>query len=747
MNKWSRRAFISAAVVAGGGLVVGVALRPGNLAKDLQDKVAAEGQTLVHAFLKIDQDNRVTVIVPHSELGQGAQTALAQMAAEELDADWDLVRIEEAPAMGEYASYALGRGVLLKDMPLPNAIVPTIDGVMMRITDAMNVQITGGSLSVRATGQYGMRVAGAATRDMLKQAAADAWGVPADEIETENSTLLHSATSRSEPYATFAAQAAEITPSYTPELKNADDFRIIGRSVDRLDIPSKVDGTAQFSLDVRLPGMVYATTRRAPVFGGSILGIDDGAARKIPGVIDVITLPSLASEASIGGYDATGETVAVIADSYWSAQQGLEALDIEWDAKGNEAVSNETIYAQHARDLDATEGRESDLSAGDIDAAFGTAAQTIEAEYRVPYLAHACMEPLNATAHVSDTGCEVWVGCQNPLGFRREIATALGMDEEQVTLHNLFMGGGFGRKSRSDWAVQTVRIAQVVGKPVQMIWSREEDTRQDFYRPASTSRFKAGLDGNGLPNVWQNTYVNKQEPVEAPLIPYAIEAQDIGYFQSPSHVPWGAWRSVDESQHGFFTESFIDECANAAGQDPYAYRAALLAHRPRMLAVLDRAAQEAQWDKPLGEGRGRGIAIKESFGSIVAQVAEVSLNGGEVRVDRVVAVIDPGIAVTPDGLKAQIESGIIYGLTAAIYGDITIEEGAVQQSNFHDYEMLRMSTAPKIETHIINSGHDIGGAGEPGTPPAAAALANAIFAATGQRARSLPLARDLTFSV
>ncbi|MEM9523576.1 MAG: molybdopterin cofactor-binding domain-containing protein [Pseudomonadota bacterium] len=747
MNKWTRRAFISAGVVAGGGLLVGVALRPGNLADDLQDVVAAEGETLVHAFLKIDQNNVVTMIVPHAELGQGAQTALAQMAAEEMDADWDLVRIEEAPALGEYAAYAMGRGVLFKDLPLPNAVVPTIDGVMMRVADAMSLQITGGSLSVRATGQYGMRVAGAATKDMLRQAAANAWNVPVEEIETENSILLHRATSRSEPYATFAPDAAGMTPSYTPKLKDIDAFSIIGRSVDRLDIPSKVDGTAKFALDTRLPGMVYATTRRAPVFGGSVLRVNDGEARKIGGVIDVITLPSSQSDASVGGYGATGESVAVVAESYWSAQQGLDALEIEWDAKGNGAVSTETIYAQHARDISASEGRESDLSVGDIDAAFSAAAEVVEAEYRVPYLAHTCMEPLNATAHVSGGSCEIWVGCQNPLGFRREVAETLGLDEERVTLHNCFMGGGFGRKSRSDWAVQTARIAQAVGKPVQLIWSREEDVRQDFYRPASTSRFRAALDDQGVPQGWQNTYVNKQEPVEAPLVPYAIAAQDIGYLQSASHVPWGAWRSVDESQHGFFTESFIDECAIAAGQDPYAYRAALLADRPRLRAVLDKAAQEADWKTPLGAGRGRGIAIKESFGSIVAEVVEVSLRGGEIKIDRVVAVIDPGVAVTPDGLKAQVESGIIFGLTAAIYGDITIEDGAVQQSNFHDYEMLRMSTAPKIETHIINSGHDMGGAGEPGTPPAAPALANAIFAATGQRIRDLPLARDMTFSV
>ena len=747
MNKWTRRAFISAGVVAGGGILVGVAMRPGNRVSDLQEAVASDGETLVHAYIKIDQDNVVTVISPHSEMGQGAQTALAQMAADELDADWEKVRIEEAPAMGEYAAYAMGRGYLLKDVPLPGAVIPTIDGVMMRVADSLNLQVTGGSLSVRATGQYGMRVAGAATRDMLKQAAADAWNVSIDEIETEKSMLLHRATSRSEPYATFATAAAEMTPSYTPTLKTSDAFSIIGQSVQRQDIPGKVDGTAPFALDIRLPGMVYATTRRSPVFGGKVKRLDDGEVRQMAGVIDVVTLPSDTSESMVGGYEPTGESVAVVADSYWTASQALEALDIEWDTQGKENISTETIFAQHAQDLSAGEGRESDLSQGDINEAFATAANVVEAEYRVPYLAHTTMEPMNATAQVSSGSAEIWVGCQNPLGFRRKIATVLDLDEDSVTLHNTFMGGGFGRKAIPDWAVQAALISKAVGKPVQLIWSREEDVRQDFYRPASTSRFRAALDEKGSPQGWQNTYVNKQEPVEAPLIPYAVAAQDIGYIQSPSHVPWGAWRSVDESQQGFFTESFIDECAHAAGQDPYEYRAALLGDYPRMRAVLDKAAKEAGWGTPLGEGRGRGIAVKESFGTIVAEVIEVSMRDGGVQIDRVVAAIDPGTAVSPDGLAAQVESGIIYALTAAMYGEITIQDGRVEQNNFYDYEMLRMSTAPKIETHIINSGFDIGGAGEPSTPPAAAALANAIFAATGKRVRQLPLGNDLPGAV
>ncbi|MEM8729721.1 MAG: molybdopterin cofactor-binding domain-containing protein [Pseudomonadota bacterium] len=746
MGKWTRRAFITAGVLVGGGAIFGVAMRPGNLALGLQDSVADGDETLVHSFVKIDADNVITAITPHAELGQGAQTALAQMLAEELDADWDKVRIEEAPAMKEYAAASIGRGILLAGVDLPGFVVPTVEGVMIRVASAMDLQVTGGSLSIRTTGVYGMRVAGAATRDMLMEAASKAWGVPVRELTTDKSHVIHAASDRSEPYATFAAAAAKMTPSYTPTLKDASEFKIVGTSVERLDIPSKVDGTAKFALDVRVPDLVYATSRRAPVFGGAIASLDDSAARALPGVIDVIRLPSSSNDGVIGSYEPTGESVAVVADSYWTARRGLDALEITWDDKGLGGVSDETIYAQHAETLTAAEGREADRETGDLDATFDTAAQVIEAEYRVPYLAHTCMEPMNATAHVADGKAEIWVGCQNPLGFRRFVAEVLDLDEENVTLHNHFMGGGFGRKALPDATVQVARVSQALGRPVQLIWSREEDIRQDFYRPASISRFRGALDADGALIGWQNSYVNKMEPQEAPLIPYGVPTQDIGFVQSPSHVPWGAWRSVDESQHGFYTESFIDECAAAAGQDAYAFRAALLSEHPRHRAVLDRAAKEAGWETPLPPNRGRGIALKESFGSIVAQVVEVTLNDSDISIDRVVGVIDLGQAVTPDGVAAQIESGIVYGLTAAIFGQINIEDGAVTQSNFHDYEAMRMSTAPVIETHIINSGHPIGGAGEPGTPPAAAALANAIFAVTGTRIRDLPMINHLSFS-
>ena len=381
------------------------------------------------------------------------------------------------------------------------------------------------------------------------------------------------------------------------------------------------------------------------------------------------------------------------------------------------------------------------MQIGDADKSLEAADRIIERKYKVPYLAHACMEPMNAVAHYKDGACDLWTGTQNPLGFKHEVAKALEIEPANVNVTNYFMGGGFGRRATPDAAIQAAQISKAVGLPVKLIWSREEDVQHDHYRPAVASNFRAALGENGLPVAWENQFVDKHEPAEATHIPYAIANQNIFYTDSPTHVPFGAWRSVDHSQHGFFVESFIDELAVEAGQDPYQYRRKLLGQEPRLLNVLDRVAKESNWETPIGKNRGRGIALQESFGSIVAEVVEVSVDKGSISVDRVVIAVDPGFAVAPDGLKAQMESGVIFGLTAALYGEVSIENGRVQQSNFDSYPMVRMADSPVIETHIINSYEPWGGAGEPGTPGIAPALANAIYAATGTRVRELPVSK------
>lgn len=730
LGKWTRRGLITAGVVTGGALIVGVAIRPGHRAPRVKELVANEGESLLNIWVKIAPDNRVVAIVPHAEMGQGVHTALAQMLADELDADWNLVDVMEAPAHDEYANYALPRGFLFGDAQIPRALVGTVDGILLKLTQAMDLQITGGSLSVRATGAHGMRVAGAAAREMLAKAASAAWDVPVRELVLAESRISHAPSGRSDTYASFAAAAGQFTPSSKPKLKHAEAFNLIGKSVPRNDIPAKVDGSATFGIDAQLPGMKVATVRSAPAFGGRVAAIDDTETMRQPAVHQVVNL---------------GDLVAVVADGYWHANRGLAVLDVEWDNHGRDNVNQAAIFAQFERDLAQAEiesNGDVEVDRGDVDAALATAARRIEAEYRVPYLAHAPMEPLNCTVWLHDGICEVWTGTQNPLGARAAAADALGMEPDAVIVHNAYLGGAFGRRSVQDYVVQAARIAQAVGAPTKLVWSREEDIAQDRYRPAVTSRFRGALDQSGRPTVWMNLYVDKHEPAEAPRIPYAIDNQRIASVASPTHVPFGVWRAVDHSQHAFFTESFVDELANLALEDPYAFRRRLLNHAPRHRKVLDAAAEKAGWTHPLGEGRGRGIALHESFGSIVAEVAEVAISDGALRVERVVCAVDAGYAVNPDGLTAQMESGIVYGLTAALHGEISIEHGRVKQSNFHDYPMLRMDEMPVVETVIVSSGGPLGGAGEPGTPPAAPALVNAIHAATGIRVRELPVSKN-----
>ncbi|MDE0659268.1 MAG: molybdopterin-dependent oxidoreductase [Gammaproteobacteria bacterium] len=729
LGKWTRRGLITAGVLAGGTLVVGVAIRPGHRAPGLRDVVADPGEALLNLWVKIGPDNRATAIVPHAEMGQGVHTALAQMLADELDADWNLVDVEEAPAHAEYANHNLAKGFLFGDAEIPRALVGTVDGVVLKLTQAMDLQITGGSLSVRATGLHGMRVAGAAARQMLAKAAATAWEVPERELVLRNSHIRHEASGRTATYAEFAAAAAQIPPSSKPRLKDSKAFSLIGTSVKRQDVPAKVDGSAAFGIDAQLPDLKTATVRSCPVFGGRVAAVDESAALRLPGVERVVNL---------------GDAVAVVADGYWHANRGLAALAIEWSTNGRDALDQAGVFTQFDRALAQAEiddAGDVEVDQGDCEAALAGASRRLEAEYRVPYLAHAAMEPMNCTAWLHDGVCEIWTGTQNPLGARTAAADAIGFEPDNVIVHNAYLGGAFGRRSVHDYVVQAVRVAKAANAPTKLIWSREEDIAQDRYRPAVTSRFRAGLDDRGRPVVWTNLFVDKHEPVEAPRIPYAIDNQRIASMPSPTHVPFGVWRAVDHSQHAFFTESFIDELAVLANADPYRFRHDLLVHKPRHRKVLDAAAEAAGWGVASGPGRGRGIALHESFGSIVAEVVDARVDAGNVRVERVVCAIDAGYAVNPDGLAAQMESGIVYGLTAALYGEISLEKGRVKQSNFHDYPMLRIDEMPEIETVIVNSGGPLGGAGEPGTPPVAPALANAIHNAIGVRIRELPISK------
>lgn len=730
LKKPTRRQLLVAGGVAGGGLLLAYSFS-GTPRNKLADGIAAdEGERFVTTWLKISPDNIVTVYVPHSDMGQGPITALAMMAAEELEADWSLVRAEQAPAEKAFANEALGNRFLAGD-----SVPPMLKGVTAatwtKVAQFMNLQITGGSMAVRYTGHHGMRVTGAAAKDMLVKAAAARWGVSPAQC-TAALSMVKGPSGQSATYGELAAEAADHSPSAAPKLKAKKDYTIVGTARPRFDIPAKVDGSAIYGVDARPEGLLYAAVHLAPVFGSAVASYDATEILARRGVKKVVDFP--------GG-------VAVIADNYWRAKEAALALDITFDTKGNEEISSETIFAGHDAALDAG-GSEEDREVGNASAAFEGAARVVEAAYRVPYLAHACMEPMNCTIWIRDGKADVWLGVQDPLGARARIAEVAGLDFDNVTLHPMLLGGGFGRRipiragffdfpSEIDFAAM---IAKEVDAPVKLIYTREDDIQHDAYRIASSARLRAALDESGMPTAWENRYVHKDEPGEAPHIPYGVANQSIRFVEIDNPVPRGPWRSVAHTQHTFFNESFVDELAHEAGIDPFEYRRAMLKDQPRHLAVLELAAEKAGWGRPLPAGRSRGIAIQQSFGSIVAEVAEISIvEPGAVRVHRVTAAVDCGEVIHPDTAAQQVESAIIYGLTAALFGEISIEGGAVAQTNFTDYEMLKLADTPAIDVHFIESGAPIGGLGEPGTPPISAAVANAVFSLTGQRIRQLPL--------
>lgn len=733
MGKWTRRALLATGGLMGGGLVLGVggllvapnrlSVRPG----DVDDAAFARLTT----WIKIAPDNSITVVVPHCEMGQGVHTALAMMLAEELDADWNSVRVEEAPAQSTYANGYLVPVFVPYAADPPALFAQGIEYGSFKLSQMLGLQVTGGSSSVRGTGHLGMRTAGATARAMLLTAAAERWQVDIRECSAKMSRVLHGASGRSATYGELAAAAAMLDLPKQPPFKSPSEYSIVGKRQPRLDIPSKVNGSATYGIDVVLSDMLYATIAAAPVFGAKLASVDAAIAEAMPGVKRVVTLDN---------------AVAVVADSYWRALKALRALKPAFTANVAATTDSEALFANIGRMLDTESGRTLD-DAGDVEAELERA-QVISAEYRAPFLAHATLEPMNATARVTEDGCEVWTGVQDPLAARKVAAAALEIDTDRVLVHNHHLGGGFGRRlpGNHDFVDQAVRIAKELSPlPVKLIWSREEDMRHDFYRPAVLARFRGALNEQRQPTVWTSEFNGLDATSTAAAhCPYSIAHRDVRAHKDSHHVRIGAWRSVAHSEHGFFTESFIDELAHAAKKDPLQFRLDLLHDKPRHRRVLERVAEMSSWHSPLSEGRGRGIAVVESFGTVVAQVAEVSVVDSAIKVTRVFAAVDCGEVVNPDIATAQIEGGIVFGLSATLFDAITLREGAIEQANFFDYRLPKLADSPRVEVVFVASDAPIGGIGETGVPPIAPAVANAVFAATGKRLRTLPLRLSMT---
>lgn len=703
----TRRDFLRAGAVAGAGLTLAV-----SLPSCAGAPAPPPGPPFTpNAWVRVGTDGSVTLVLARSEMGQGVHTALPMLLAEELDVPWATIRVEPAAPAKEYYS---------PEFP---------------------AMATGGSASVR-TAWTPLREAGAQARAMLVSAAATAWAVDPSECRTENGVVIHRSSRKRLKYGELATRAAALPVPAQVTLKDPKDFKIIGTSMPRLDLKSKVTGTAGFGVDAQVPGLLVGVVARSPAFGGTPRTWDEAAARQIPGVRHVIKVTS---------------GIAVIGDGYWAAHKGRQALNVGWDdgpAAGHTSADirkEMEAMSRHSGHVARREG-----SAG------LTGGARISAVYEAPYLAHACMEPMNATAQVEADQVTVWAPSQYQAGPAigggvLEVAARIsGIDASRVTVHTTFLGGGFGRRVMQDFVIDAVEASKAVGAPVKIIFSREDDIQHDFYRPPTRVALAASLGAGGVPAGLTAKIVSPSilaSSFGAPAsqfddaasdaianLPYAIPNLLVEVVHPPSAVPLGWWRSVGASQNGFVVESFIDELALAAGQDPVDYRKAMLASKPRHLGVVTLAAEKAGWGTPLPEGRARGIAVVESFSSYVAEVAEVSLNPDRsVRVHRVVAAVDCGTVVNPDIVAAQVESGIVYGLTAALYGEITIDRGRVVQSNFHDYPLLRMREMPVVEVHIVPSSEAPTGIGEPGTPPIAPAVANAVFALTGQRLRSLPI--------
>ncbi|HUM15376.1 MAG TPA: xanthine dehydrogenase family protein molybdopterin-binding subunit [Candidatus Nitrosotalea sp.] len=704
-----RRALLKGGLAVGAGLTIGFQL-PAMRAR-APSAQSTPGVFAPNQWLSIDRDGLVTITNSVPEMGQGSLTTTTIIIADELDADWNRIRVSQAPADPKrYGNPVTGS------------------------------QSYGGSRGVRDHMEM-WRKSAAAAREMLRQAAAAEWGVPVDTVDTEPGVVVHRPTGRKLAYGQLVDRAQALAVPQNPKLKTPDQFRYIGKNLHRIDAPEKVTGRGIYGMDVQVPGMLVASVERPPVVSGAkVVSVDATAANAIPGVKHVVQVTN---------------GVAVVADRFPTALAGRRALKVTWDLGPMAQVSSPRISSEYA-----ALARQPGLAArkeGDVERALSAGGRTLEAAYEVPFLEHACMEPMNATAHVMPDACVIWAPTQNPGGTQATAARITGLPPEKVAVNTTLLGGGFGRRGEVDFIVDAVETAKAVGAPVKVMWSREDDIQHGFYRPATYNVLRAAVDGSGMPTAWShrivgpgilaqkgrmpaNIAVDPAAVAGARDLPYDIPNLQVDWVNKDFGVPVGFWRSVGSSQNAFITESFIDELAHLAGKDPFEYRRALLGKSPRHRAVLELAAARAKWGSPLPAGRGRGIAVAFSYGSYAAHVIEASVVAdGVVRVHRVVCAIDCGIAVNPDQVKAQMEGGAVYALTAALYGQITIDRGGVQQSNFHNYPMMRISETPAVETHILDSGAAPGGLGEPGVPSVAPALCNAIFAGTGKRIRALPI--------
>jgi len=692
LSHLNRRGFLKAGVATAGGLFIGFHLPE-------SDKLeAATTSTKLNAFIHIGSDDIVTFSIHKSEMGQGPVTSLSQLLAEELDCDWKQIRTEFAPVDPAYG-------------PL---------------------QGTFGSMSIR-TSWDPLRKAGASARDMLLDAAAQKWGVAKSQLRTEKGQVINTATNARLSFGSLADAAGKLPAPAKVALKDPKDFRLIGTSPRRLDTPSKVNGTAAFGLDARRPGMVYAVVARCPVFGGKVASFDDTKTKAVPGVQQMVRI---------------SRGIAIIADNTWSAMEGRRALQLQYDEGKNANLSSASIrelFVNLAEKPGAVARND-----GDANAALANGAKKLEAVYEVPYLSHAPMEPMNCTADVRPDSAEVWVSTQIQTAAMGTTAKITGLHPDKIQIHTMYLGGGFGRRGGDDFVSEAVEISKAIGKPVKLTWSREDDMQHDLYRPASCAKFAGALDKDGWPVAWNTRVVCPsfgglrngvdRTSVEGIVdLEYSIPNFHVDYHPPDVDIPTTYWRSVGFSQNTFFSESFLDELAAAAGKDPFEFRRHLLAKSPRLLGVLELAAEKAAWGKPLPAGHGRGIAVVNNIGSYNAQVAEVSIEQGKLRVHRVVCAVDCGHAINPAGIEQQIQSGIVYGLSAALKGAITIERGRVVQGNFNHYDVMRIDEMPVVEVHIVPSQAAPGGIGEASTPSIVPAVANAIFAITGKRLRKLPI--------